>query len=68
MHEDAPTYGVVVTVAVIVLVIAIDLGLALNDRKGDTYSEVIRRTARRWWPLVMISCFTMGVLAGHWFW
>jgi len=63
-----PTYAWWTLAAVFLAVIAIDIGLALNARKGDTYSEVIREWARRRIAVVIGISFGMGLLAGHWFW
>jgi succinate dehydrogenase hydrophobic anchor subunit len=65
---DTPTYATVIVLAVLIAVLTIDVCLAVNKRKGDTYSEVIRRAAKRWWPLALLITFSMGLLAGHWFW
>ncbi|MDX1554918.1 MAG: hypothetical protein R3212_02725 [Xanthomonadales bacterium] len=66
--SDVPTYAVVLTVAVAAFVIGLDVLLAVNKRKGDTYSEVIRSAAQKWLPLSLLIVFSMGLLAGHWFW
>jgi len=46
----------------------IDLGLALNRRKGDTYSEVLRKWGKKYMPLIMVICYIFGLLSGHWWW
>ena len=66
--SESPTYAVVLTVAVFAAVVVIDIVLALNRRKGDTYSEVLRSAGKRWWPFALIIAFAMGLLCGHWFW
>jgi hypothetical protein len=48
--------------------IVIDIILAINKRKGDTYSEVMRAIGLKWLPVVMFVCFGFGLLAGHWWW
>jgi hypothetical protein len=51
-----------------VVYILIDVGLALNKRQGDTYSEIIREASKKFMPLIIFICFGMGLLAGHWWW
>lgn len=66
--EHIPPYASLLVLIVGCVVIGIDIFLALNGVKGDTYSEVIRAWARRRLWLVMLVCFAMGTLAGHFFW
>lgn len=61
-----PTYTIIIMTAFPVVFIIIDIILALNKRKGDTYSEVLRKAGKRWIPLIMMFCFGFGLLAGHW--
>ena len=68
MGTETPAYAIAITLLVFSGVIGIDIALAVNKRQGDTYSEVIRTAARKWWPLALMICFGMGLLAGHWFW
>lgn len=68
MSNDWPLYTVVLMITFPVVFIAIDVYLAVNKRKGDTYSEVLRKLGRKWTPLIMLICFGMGLLAGHWWW
>jgi hypothetical protein len=51
-----------------IIYIAIDIILAVNKRKGDTYSEIIRAAGKKFAPLAMMISFGFGLLAGHWFW
>lgn len=60
--------GAYITVIVATLVIGLDLVLAFNKHKGDTYSEVIRAWGRSRLWVVILMCFALGMLAGHWFW
>ena len=48
--------------------ILIDVYLAKNKRKGDTYSEIISAAAKKFLPLGLLISFGFGLLAGHWFW
>lgn len=64
----SPTYTIVIMVAFVVVIIAVDVVLAVRSPGGDTYSEVLRAAGERWMPLVMLVCFGMGLLAGHWWW
>jgi len=66
--ESVPPYASLIVLIVGGVVIGIDIFLALNGTKGDTYSEVIRAWARKRLWLVMLICFAMGMLSGHWFW
>ena len=54
----------VVVVGATILIIATDVPLAVNDVKGDTYSEMIRNFTL--WTLVTPAF--AGVVCGHWFW
>ena len=63
-----PLYTIIIMTAFPVVFIGIDIGLAIHKRKGDTYSEVLRAAGKRWVPLIMLMCFGMGLLAGHWWW
>jgi len=63
-----PGYTLLAMIGLPLIFIAIDIVLAVNKRKGDTYSEVLRAAGRRWIPLIMIMCFGFGLLAGHWWW
>jgi len=68
MGASWPLFTVIIMAVFPVVFIAIDIVLALNKRKGDTYSEVFRKAGKRWMPLIMLMCFGMGLLAGHWWW
>lgn len=68
MSYDAPLYTVLVMTIAPALFIAFDVYLAINKRKGDTYSEVLREAGRKWQPIIMMMCFAMGMLCGHWWW
>ena len=48
--------------------ILIDIGLAINSREGDTFSEIIRAAGKKFAPLAFIISFGFGLLTGHWFW
>ena len=62
----SPAVTVVIMVAFVVAIIAVDVVLARAG--GGTYSEVLRDAGERWMPLIMLVCFGMGLLAGHWWW
>ena len=65
---NLPYYTVVFLTVIPTIFIAINVGLALNNRRGDTYSAVLRKVGERWLPVIMIVCFGFGLLAGHWWW
>ena len=48
--------------------ILVDILLALNKREGDTYSEIIRASSKKFMPLSLLIVFGFGLLTGHWFW
>jgi len=48
--------------------IIVDIYLALDGRKGNTYSEIIREASKKWMPIIMILCYGFGLLSGHWWW
>lgn len=48
--------------------ICIDMFLALNKRKGDTFSEIIRAATKKFTPLMLMISFGFGLLCGHWWW
>ena len=48
--------------------ILIDIGLAINSREGDTFSEIIRAAGKKFMPLAILISFGFGLLTGHWFW
>jgi hypothetical protein len=66
--DKVPTYAILTLAVIITLVIAVDVVLAFNKHKGDTYSEVIRETARKWPIFLVFWGLFWGVLLGHWFW
>lgn len=68
MPESYPLYTVLVMTIMPGLFILIDIVFALNKRKGDTYSEILRRIGRKWLPVIMFICFGFGLLSGHWWW
>ena len=63
-----PTYTIIFMIVLAVLVIGIDIVLAVNKNKGDTYSEALRAAGKKWIAVVILISFGMGLLAGHWFW
>jgi len=68
MNSAAPFYTVLAMTVLPAVFILIDVALALNKRRGDTYSEVLREIGKKWTSAIMLMCFGMGVLAGHWWW
>lgn len=68
MGDRWPLYTIIIMTVLPAVFIAIDIVLAVNKRKGDTYSEILREAGKKWTPLIMIMCFGMGLLAGHWWW
>lgn len=68
MSYNAPLYTVLVMTIAPALFILVDVVLALNKRKGDTYSEVLRAAGRKWQPVIIMMSFSMGLLCGHWWW
>jgi H+/Cl- antiporter ClcA len=65
MTEIQVTALMIVFVAVFV---AIDVVLAVDKSKGNTYSEIITKTGERhpWFRILFLVA--VGVLLGHWFW
>lgn len=61
-------FAVLFMIAVMFLVILVDVVLALNDDRGDTFSAVLRRAGRENIAIIMLITFSMGLLAGHWWW
>ena len=60
-----------VTIFMIIVALAfigIDIWLAVDGLKGNTYSEILRNFDARnaWFSLLL--CFGFGLLAGHWWW
>jgi len=51
-----------------VVIIGIDIWLAIDKRKGNTYSERLRAWGKAWPPVRLLITFGMGLLAGHWWW
>ena len=66
--NNVPTYAWWLTGLVALSVVLIDLILALNKTRGDTFSEVIRAWGRRRIAVIILISFGLGLLAGHWFW
>lgn len=62
------TWVIIALVGLPVAYVVIDIFLALNRRKGDTYSEVLRKAGRKFMPLVIAISFLFGLLCGHWWW
>lgn len=65
---DHMTIVILIMVGLPLLYIAIDVYLAVNSRKGDTYSEILTKAGDKFRPLIMMMCFGFGLLAGHWWW
>jgi len=55
-------------IAIFVIIILIDVILAMDKTKGNTYSEILRAAGKKWIALIMMITFGMGLLAGHWWW
>lgn len=60
--------AVIILITFPVVFIAIDIYLAVDKIGGNTYSEILRKTGRKWMPLIMIISFGFGLLCGHWWW
>lgn len=64
----SPTQVVILMVSFVVVFCAIDVKLAMDKKKGNTYSEIIRNTGNRHpWFRILFN-IAVGVLLGHWFW
>lgn len=50
------------------VLVGFDIWFAVDRRKGNTYSENFRKWGRIWPPVKLIGCFTLGLLAGHFWW
>lgn len=59
---------VIIMTVLPLLFIGIDVYLAVDKKKGNTYSEILRAAGKKWVPLIMMMCFGFGLLAGHWWW
>lgn len=60
-----------ITIIIIFLaasIVGFDVYLAVDNRDGNTYSEIIRAAGRKWIALIILISFAMGLLAGHWWW
>lgn len=69
MSSSWPLYTVIIMTAFPLVFIVIDVILLINKRReDDTYSAVLRKAGKKWMPLIMLMCFGMGLLAGHWWW
>jgi len=55
-------------VVAFVVLVGFDIWFAVDGKKGNTYSENIRKWGRAWPPFKLVFCFTLGLLAGHFFW
>jgi hypothetical protein len=61
--------AVSITMAVITLaIIAWDVYLALDGRRGNTISARVRDLDRRFGGVKILVSFAMGLLAGHFWW
>lgn len=58
----------ILMIVFVVSFIAVDIYLALDKRKGNTYSERLRSWAHAWPPIRLMVAFGMGLLCGHWWW
>ena len=58
------TFAKIVMGVATAVLIGIDIVLAANSAKGDTYSEIIRDAAHH----VATLPWGCGLLMGHWFW
>jgi hypothetical protein len=68
MPPDLPLYTVLFIAAAVTVIIGVDIYLLYNRKDGDTISEVIRNSARRWPIFYVFWGLFWGVLLGHWFW
>ena len=48
--------------------IGLDIYLATDSIIGNTWSEIIRGADRRHPWFAYVTCFSFGLLVGHWFW
>lgn len=49
-------------------IIGVDIALAVNRHRGDTFSEILRAVGRECIALIIMVSFGMGLLVGHWWW
>lgn len=54
--------------AAFVAIVGLDVYLALDDKRGNTYSEIIRKAGKAWPFTRLLMAVSMGVLLGHWYW
>lgn len=64
----SPSAVVILMICLFVVIIGVDVYLALDKVKENTFSAVLREKAKKWLPLVILICYGMGLLTGHWFW
>jgi succinate dehydrogenase hydrophobic anchor subunit len=62
------TVTAIIMAVFVVAFIGVDVYLAFDKRKGNTYSERLRAWAKVWPPLRLLISFGMGLLCGHWYW
>ena len=62
----SPFAAKVFVIAAFVVLVGIDIALAVDGRKGNTYSEVLRGWFKRWTWLYYSVAFALGVLMSHW--
>jgi hypothetical protein len=62
------TVTLMIMVSAFVMLVGFDIWFATDAKKGNTYSENIRKWGRLWPPFKLIFCFALGLLAGHFFW
>jgi hypothetical protein len=60
-------FSVIFMIVSFVVIVGVDVFL-LTRKQQATFSEILRNTARKWQPIIMIICFGFGMLAGHWWW
>jgi cadmium resistance protein CadD (predicted permease) len=51
-----------------IVYILIDILLATDKEKGNTYSEILRKQGKKYIPLIIFISFGFGLLCGHWWW
>lgn len=64
---DWRVFSVVFMIVAFLVIIGVDIFL-LTRKQDATFSERIRAGARKWQPLIILMCFGMGLLSGHFFW
>ena len=62
----SPVATAIVALTAMTLLVVLDVYLATDRRRGNTYSELLTRLGKIWPPIRLLLSFGMGLLAAHW--